>query len=60
VCPHFWYPTRGQVTMNTVTSFPSQAYDYVNGNYGTIGVIIAGVAIVLAAVSVMIWFDRRK
>jgi hypothetical protein len=32
----------------------------VYGQYGTVGVIIAGVGIVVAIVSVLVWFDRRK
>lgn len=46
--------------MEQITSFPGQAYDYIYGNYGTVGLIITGVMIVVAIVSGMIWFDRRK
>lgn len=46
--------------MDKITSFPGQAYDYIYGNYGTVGVIIAGVVIVVFVVGVLVWFDRRK
>jgi hypothetical protein len=46
--------------MREITSYPGQAYDYVYGNFGLTGLIVAGVAIVVAGVSMMIWFDRRK
>jgi hypothetical protein len=46
--------------MNEITSLPGQAYDHINHNYGTVGLIVAGVMIVVAIVSVCIWFDRRK
>jgi hypothetical protein len=51
--------TFGRV-MDRISSYPSQAYDYVNGNYGTVGLIVAGVLIVVAVISIMVWFDRRK
>ncbi len=46
--------------MDQITSFPGDAYDYIHGNYGTIGLIVAGVCLVVAMVSVFIWLDRRK
>ena len=46
--------------MRDVASYPGQAYDYIYGNFGLTGLIIAGVAVVVAGVSGMIWFDRRK
>ena len=46
--------------MDQITSFPGFAYDYIHGNYGTVGLIVAGVGIVVAIVGVFIWFDRRK
>jgi hypothetical protein len=46
--------------MNSVLSYPGQAYDYVYGHYGLTGLIVAGVGIVVGVVSVMIWMDRRK
>jgi hypothetical protein len=46
--------------MNSISSYPEQAYNYVYGSYGTVGLIVAGVGIVVAIVSVMVWFDRRK
>ena len=47
-------------TMREITPYPGQAYDYIYGNFGLTGLIVAGVAIVVAGVSMMIWFDRRK
>lgn len=46
--------------MDRITSFPGYAYDYIYGNYGMVGLIVAGVGIVVAVVGVFIWFDRRK
>jgi len=46
--------------MNDITSFPGRAYDYIHYQYGTVGLIVAGVMLVVAVVSVCIWFDRRK
>ena len=46
--------------MNSITSYPSQAYDYVYGQFGLTGLIVAGVALVVSVVSMMIWFDRRR
>jgi hypothetical protein len=46
--------------MNEVLSKPVQAYDYIYLHYGTVGLIVAGLMIVVAVVSLCIWFDRRK
>lgn len=46
--------------MDQITSFPGYVYDYIYGNYGTIGLIVAGVGIVVGIVGVFIWWDRRK
>jgi hypothetical protein len=46
--------------MDTIISYPGMAYDYIYGNYGVVGLIVAGVAIVVAIVSLLIWLDRRK
>jgi hypothetical protein len=46
--------------MSDITSAPGQAYDYIYGHYGTVGLIVAGVAIVVAIVGLFIWFDRRR
>jgi hypothetical protein len=46
--------------MDKYSQMPGQAYDYIYNNYGTPGLIVAGVAIVLAVVGVFIWLDRRK
>ena len=46
--------------MDEITSYPGMAYDYIYGNYGLVGLIATGVAIVVAIVAVLIWLDRRK
>ncbi|HJZ92189.1 MAG TPA: hypothetical protein VKE40_15040 [Gemmataceae bacterium] len=46
--------------MNEITAMPGKAYDYINGHFGTVGLIVTGVAIVVLIVSILIWFDRRK
>jgi hypothetical protein len=46
--------------MDEILSKPGQIYDYIYGNYGTVGLIVSGVMIVVAIVSICIWFDRRK
>ncbi|HKB03199.1 MAG TPA: hypothetical protein VKD90_13315 [Gemmataceae bacterium] len=46
--------------MDQISSFPGKMYDYIYGQYGTVGLIVAGVVIVIAIISVMIWLDRRK
>ena len=58
-CPPLRSPDPG-ATMREISSYPSQAYDYIYGHYGLTGLIVAGVAIVVAGVSMMVWFDRRK
>ena len=46
--------------MNSVSDYPSQAYDYIYANFGLTGLIVAGVGIVVAGVSMMVWFDRAR
>jgi len=46
--------------MDQITSFPGYVYDYTYVNYGTVGLIVIGVGIVVGIVGVLIWFDRRK
>jgi hypothetical protein len=46
--------------MEKLSSYPDQAYDYIYGNYGTVGLIITGVAVVVAVICIFIWFDRSK
>jgi hypothetical protein len=46
--------------MREISAYPGQAYDYIYTNFGLTGLIIAGVAVVVAGVSMMVWFDRRK
>jgi hypothetical protein len=50
----------GRPAMNSIGNYPEQMYDYVYGHYGLTGLIVAGVGVVVAFVSVMVWFDRRK
>jgi hypothetical protein len=52
--------TNCEVHMETITALPEQMYDYVHGQYGTVGLIVAGVILVVLIVCVFIWFDRRK
>lgn len=46
--------------MNSISNYPSQAYDYVHGHYGLTGLIVVGVGLVVAVISVMVWFDRAR
>jgi hypothetical protein len=46
--------------MNSVLNYPGQAYDYVYGHYGLIGVIVAGVGIVVGFVAILVYMDRRR
>ena len=46
--------------MNSIGKYPEQVYDYIYGNYGLTGLIVAGVGVVVAVVSIMVWFDRQK
>jgi hypothetical protein len=47
-------------TIDKVASSPGQLYDYINGNYGLPGLIVAGVIIVVGVVGIFIALDRRK
>ena len=46
--------------MDTISKYPDQAYNYIYGNYGTVGLIVVGVALVVAVVSIFIWIDRSQ
>ncbi len=46
--------------MNQILSAPERFYDYIHTQYGTVGLIVSGVLVVVACTSIMIWFDRRK
>ncbi len=59
VCPSVELP-QPRPTMNSISNYPGQAYDYVNGHYGLTGLIIAGVGVVVAIICVMVWFDRAR
>ena len=52
--------SQPRAVMNSVTNYPAQAYDYVYGQFGTVGLIVAGVGLVVGAISCMVWFDRRR
>jgi hypothetical protein len=58
-CPFIVFPDP-RPTMNSISNYPAQAYDYVYGNYGTVGLIVAGVGLVVAVISLMVWFDRAR
>ena len=51
---------QSESVMDSIISFPGRAYDYIDSQYGQVGLIIAGLLIVVAIVSLMIWMDRRK
>jgi hypothetical protein len=46
--------------MESLLSFPADAYDYVKFNYGFIGLLVGGLALVMLALTIYFWFDRRK
>ena len=46
--------------MDDLTAMPGRAFRYVEAQYGTVGLIVAGLMIVVAVIAVFIWFDRRK
>jgi len=46
--------------MTDIIDFPGRAYRYIDAQYGTIGLIVAGLMIVVALIGVFVWMDRRK
>ena len=46
--------------MDSIFRIPTRAYEYVYYTYGWFGVLFAGLAVVLAIVTVCIWWDRRR
>ena len=46
--------------MNEITSQPGRLYDYIHSNYGTVGLIVVGLVIVVGVVCFFTWLDRRK
>jgi len=46
--------------MDDLFSLPGRAYDYVYSTHGYIGLLVAGLAVVVGIVFVFIFFDRRK
>lgn len=48
------------MAMGDLLKLPGQAYDYIDREYGIIGLIVAALLIVVAGCFAMFWFDRRK
>ncbi len=46
--------------MDRLTSAPGNAYDYIHGQFGMIGVIAAALILLVGGLSVLFYFDRRK
>jgi hypothetical protein len=46
--------------MDSLSSAPGNAYDYIYGQFGMIGVIVAGLVLLVSCLTVVFWFDRRK
>jgi len=46
--------------MDELLSYPVNAYNYVYGQYGTIGVIVSALMITVGLIGIFIWNDRRK
>ena len=46
--------------MEKLAALPERIYDYVYGNYGTVGLIAIGLVIVVCIVGIFVWLDRRK
>jgi hypothetical protein len=46
--------------MNDLLSYPGKAYSHIEHQYGTIGLIVAGLLIAVGIIGVFIWNDRRK
>jgi hypothetical protein len=46
--------------MDDLLSVPARAYHHIETQYGTIGLMVAGLMIAVGVVSVLIWIDRRK
>jgi hypothetical protein len=39
---------------------PGRIYDYLYNGFGWFGLAVAALLLVLAIVSIMVWFDRRR
>jgi hypothetical protein len=46
--------------MDALLSFPNRTYRYIDAEYGSLGLIMAGLLIVVAAIGLLTWIDRRK
>ena len=46
--------------MDALLSFPSRSYRYIDAEYGSLGLIMASLLIIVAAVCILTWADRRK
>lgn len=53
-------PPVEEDNVNEILELPIQAYDWVYGNYGFIGVMVALLLVVLTIFGTFVWFDRRK
>ncbi|WP_020470539.1 hypothetical protein [Zavarzinella formosa] len=46
--------------MDDIVALPGRAFRYVDAQYGTIGLMVVGLMIVVAVIGIFIWLDRRK
>jgi hypothetical protein len=46
--------------MESIFRMPGRAYEYINYNYGFIGVLVASLLLIMFCLSVYFWFDRRR
>jgi hypothetical protein len=46
--------------MDAIFRYPAKAYEYVNGHYGFVGVLVAALLLIMFLLSVYFWFDRRR
>ncbi len=40
--------------------YPVNAYNYVHFHYGTVGVIVACIIVLMSVITVFFWLDRRR
>jgi hypothetical protein len=52
-------PLLAQFRMDPL-SWPSRAYEYIEGRYGFIGLLFCGIVITMGIVMAMFMFDRRR
>lgn len=46
--------------MTDILSYPSRAFDYIQMQYGTIGLMFAALILIVGVISIFIWLDRRR